>query len=291
MENEIKIGKKIFIRNAGKDEYWLQNIIYDNPKVLPLPGNLIPVSKEEKQSKGGRLDILLKERDENIMYEIEVMLGETDPSHIIRSIEYWDYEKRKYPQRQHFCVLVAESFDRRYFNVIQLMSLNIPMIAIQADLIEINGDKILNFSKIIDIYVEPAETEEEAKIVNEATWNQDAQWVNDCANEIFSLLKNSHKKVEIKYTQSYINITIDGKGAYWFHKRIKPTAALVFVIKDAEKAEEIERILKNAEISYSYNNYKEFLINVDCEFLKKNANMLLNIHSLRYNKVVTEEDE
>ena len=30
------------------------------------------------------------------------MLGETDPSHIIRSIEYWDNEKRKYPQRQNF---------------------------------------------------------------------------------------------------------------------------------------------------------------------------------------------
>ena len=31
------------------------------------------------------------------MYEVEVMLGETDPSHIIRCIEYWDIEKRKYP--------------------------------------------------------------------------------------------------------------------------------------------------------------------------------------------------
>ncbi len=41
------------------------------------------------------------------MYEIEVQLGETDPSHIIRTIEYWDLVKRKWPQRQHFAVLVA----------------------------------------------------------------------------------------------------------------------------------------------------------------------------------------
>ena len=81
-------------------------------------------------------DILLKDPvDNNAMYEIEVMLGETDPSHIIRAIEYWDNEKRKYPQRQHYCVLVAESFDRRYFNVIQILSLNVPMIAIQTDLL------------------------------------------------------------------------------------------------------------------------------------------------------------
>ena len=60
MEKEIRIGKKIFIRSAGKDEYWLQDIIYDNPKVLGL-GNLVPVNKEKKQSSGGRLDILLKD--------------------------------------------------------------------------------------------------------------------------------------------------------------------------------------------------------------------------------------
>ena len=105
-----------------------------------------------------------------------------------------DNEKRKYPQRQHFCVLVAESFDRRYFNVIQLMSLNIPMIAIQADLLEVNGDKILNFSKIIDIYIEPEE-EEETKQVNETTWNTDAPWTNSAAKDIFEFLKPKHARM------------------------------------------------------------------------------------------------
>ncbi len=46
MAEEIKIGKKIFIRNAGKNEYWLQDIIYENPKILGL-GNLVPVYKEK----------------------------------------------------------------------------------------------------------------------------------------------------------------------------------------------------------------------------------------------------
>jgi hypothetical protein len=34
MEEQIKFGKKVFIRNAGKDEYWLQDIIYENPSKL-----------------------------------------------------------------------------------------------------------------------------------------------------------------------------------------------------------------------------------------------------------------
>lgn len=288
MESEIKIGKKIFIRNAGKDEYWLQDIIYENPKIIGL-GDLVAVNKEKKQSSGGRLDILLKEPTENLMYEVEVMLGETDPSHIIRSIEYWDNEKRKYPQRQHFCVLIAESFDRRYFNVIQLMSLNIPMIAIQADLLEVNGEKILNFSKIIDIYTEPEEDEEDTKQVNESTWNADSPWTNLNAKEIYESLKNKHDRIDLRYTQSYISINIDGRNAYWLCKRIKPTSALFFSVKDDEKVELIKKKLEENDIGYTYNRYKEFMLNVDIKSIKKNIELLNEVHAIRNNKLTDDE--
>jgi hypothetical protein len=288
MENEIKIGKKIYMRNAGKNEYWLQDIIYDNPKVLPL-GDLVAVEKEKKQSTGGRLDILLKDPQDNSMYEVEVMLGETDPSHIIRAIEYWDNEKRKYPQRQHFCVLIAESFDRRYFNVIQLMSLNIPMIAIQADLLEVNNEKILNFTKIIDIYSEPAEDESDIKQVNESTWNSDSPWTNSNAKMLFDLLKVGHDRIYLRYTQSYININIDGRNAYWFCKRMKPTSALFLSVKDDEKAEIIKKKLDEKEIEYTYNRYKEFMLTVDIDSIKKHSDLILDIHATRFNKVIDDE--
>jgi len=288
MENEIKIGKKIFIRSAGKDEYWLQDIIYDNPKVLGL-GNLIPVNKEKKQSSGGRLDVLLKDPEQNSMYEVEVMLGETDPSHIIRSIEYWDNEKRKYPQRQHFCVLVAESFDRRYFNVIQLMSLNIPMIAIQADLLEVNSEKILSFTKIIDIYIEPEESEEDVKVVNESSWTNDASWVIANAKELINILKEQSGKMNLGFTQSYISINIDGKNAYWLHKRMKPMSTIAFCVKDDEKAEAIKKLFELNDCVYTYNRYKEFLINVDTKFIKANSTLLNEIHNIRFKKIIEEE--
>lgn len=288
METDIKIGKKIFIRNAGKDEYWLQDIIYDNPKVLPL-GNLIAVNKEKKQSNGGRLDILLKDPSDNSMYEVEVMLGETDPSHIIRAIEYWDNEKRKFPQRQHFCVLVAESFDRRYFNVIQLMSLNIPMIAIQADLLEVNNERILNFTKIIDIYSEPEEDESDVKQVNESTWNNDSPWTNSNAKTLFDILKDKHDRINFRYTQSYISINIDGRNDYWLCKRMKPTSALLFSVKDEEKAEAIKKKLEEKDIEYTYNRYKEFMLSVDIESIKKNIDLINEIHSIRHKKVIDDE--
>ena len=76
----------------------------------------------------------MKNPEDDSMYEVEVMLGDTNESHIIRTIEYWDNEKRKWPHRQHTAVLVAETITRRFFNVIQLFSHAVPIIAIQASL-------------------------------------------------------------------------------------------------------------------------------------------------------------
>ncbi len=88
------------------------------------------------------------------MYEVEVMLGETDETHIIRTIEYWDNEKRKWPQRQHFAVLVAEHINRRFFNVIHLLSHSIPIIAVQVSMLIANGKKSISFTKVLDTYEE-----------------------------------------------------------------------------------------------------------------------------------------
>lgn len=288
MESEIKIGKKVFIRNAGKDEYWLQDIIYQDPKILGL-GDLIAMNKEKKQSTGGRLDLLLKDVQDNTMYEVEIMLGETDPSHIIRAIEYWDLEKRKYPQRQHFSVLVAESFDRRYFNVIQLMSLDIPMIAIQADLIELKEGKVLNFTKILDIYTEPEEDESDLKVVNEQTWNNNASWTLSASKFLYNQLKEQTDKTYLRFTQSYISISIEGKNFYWLCKRISPTSALFFSVKDDEKVEAIKNLLEQSKIEYTFNRYKEFMLLVDEDSIKKHIKLLLTIHNLRCNKAQIDE--
>ena len=289
MEVHTKFGKKVFIRNTGKDEYWLQNIIYDNPSRLGL-GNLIPVNKEKQQSNGGRLDILLKDPDDNnSMYEVEVMLGETDPSHIIRSIEYWDNEKRRYPQRQHFCVLIAESFDRRYFNVIQILSLNVPMIAIQADLLEVNGEYILNFSKILDVYVEP-EDEEEISVVTESTWDDRANWTLGTAKELLNMISEKTKNISLKLTQSYINIMIDGKNSYYFDKRTKPNSILWFNVKDEEKEDAIKALFDKNNIVFNFHNkYKDFSLTIDKKFICDNKNIILELHKLRYKEYKTEE--
>ncbi|MDZ4204297.1 MAG: hypothetical protein U1C46_05705 [Bacteroidales bacterium] len=287
MENEIKLGKKIFIRANGKDEYWLQDIIYANPEKLGL-GNLVAIRKEKRQSKGGRLDILLKDPADNTMYEVEIMLGETDPSHIIRSIEYWDNEKRKYPQRQHFAVLIAESFDRRYFNVIQLLSLTVPMVAIQADLLEVGNEKILNFTKILDVYVE-IEEEEESKQVTETTWSEKASWTLETASKHLEILSEIENNIELKFTQSYISIVINGKNYYMYDKRTKPNSVIWFNEKDEEKVDNIKKLLEEKNIVYGYNKYKDFSFTYDRQFLTKNIDLMKKIHEIKEKEYTTDE--
>jgi len=265
----------------------LQDIIYANPEKLGL-GNLIAIRKEKIQSNGGRLDILLKDPADNTMYEVEVMLGETDPSHIIRSIEYWDNEKRKYPQRQHFVVLIAEAFNRRYFNVIQLLSLTVPMIAIQADLLEVGSDKILNFTKILDVYVEQEE-EEESKQVTEKTWSEKAEWTLETAKKHLEILSEIEKNIDLKFTQSYVSIVINGKNYYRYDKRTKPNSVVWFNVKEEEKVDAIKKLLDEKNIVYGYDKDKDFSLTFDKKFLTDNQDLLKKIHEIKEKEFTTDE--
>lgn len=290
MDNTIKIGKKRFIRAKGKDELWLQDMICANPEKLGLGNDIEVVKREKKQYTSGKLDILLRDSSNNTLYETEVMLGETDPSHIIRTIEYWDNERRVYPQRQHFAVLIAESFNRRYFNVIQLLSQTIPIIAIQADLIETEDGIILNFTKIMDMYV-PQE-EEESPETNIAQWEKKAKWLIEAVNSFEEVLSGKYDKTSITttYTQSYARININGKSHYFFHKRNSPNVFIEFYVKDEEKKSLIEKLLADKGFDYNYNNYKAFTFATNKDFIKKHKDLFLEIHEIK-DRELSPEDE
>jgi len=65
---------------------------------------------------------LLVNPEENLRYEVEIQLGATNESHIIRTIEYWDIERRRYPQYDHTAVIIAEDITSRFLNVITLFN-------------------------------------------------------------------------------------------------------------------------------------------------------------------------
>ena len=100
-------------------EKWLQDRIADDPTILGL-GEAILLDRERHQEGTGRLDLLLTNPEQDRRYEVELMLGATDESHIIRCIEYWDIERRRYPGYEHCAVLIAEDITSRFLNVIAL---------------------------------------------------------------------------------------------------------------------------------------------------------------------------
>lgn len=128
--------KPILLRSHSQlDERWVQDVIAEDPNLLGL-GDVVLKDRERMQKGAGRLDLLLQDAEGHGRYEVEIQLGATDPSHIIRTIEYWEMERKRYPQYDHTAVLIAEDITSRFLNVISLFNGSIPIIAIQMTAVE-----------------------------------------------------------------------------------------------------------------------------------------------------------
>ncbi len=278
MSEEVQIAQSLSIRESGYDEYWLQDHIYENPVCLGL-GELDAIAKERPQSTGGRLDILLKNPEDDTMYEVEIMLGETDETHIIRTIEYWDNEKRRWPQRQHFAVLVAEHINRRFFNVIHLLSHSIPIVAIQVALLQANGKKTLFFTKVLDTFEEIDDgTSLEDKTYNREYWVKRAKWTLESAEALMSLTQDVFVEPTLNYVKYYVALTVSGNNYFWLHKRSANKSLLGFRMSQALQ-DETAALLDGNNISY-VKRPKAFLMTVDKAMIEKNGDLLRAIAAL-----------
>jgi hypothetical protein len=283
MPDPITISKTLSIRDCGFDEYWLQDQIFNDPNVLGL-GELDVVSKERQQSSGGRLDLLLKNSDDDSMFEVEIMLGGTDESHIIRTIEYWDLERKRWPKRQHFAVLVAESITRRFFNVIQLLSLSIPVIAVQANLIEAEGKKILHFTKILDIYEEPEEDNRvSSEVFDEQWWRSNALWNVTNAEAFQKQVCPVLEKLELGFTKNYVSLICDGDLYFNFRKRSNNKSSLKFWLSNAN-IPIASSALDEKQVPYDlkpYDSEGQYLrLTVDQKIIQTHSELFLKIANL-----------
>src|SRR5688500_240488 len=102
-------AERIYLKgHPDFSEMWLHDRIAKDSSLLGL-GELRLLERERVQAGAGRLDLLLTddEAEGTIRYEVEIMLGPTDPSSIIRTIEYWDAERRRYPAYDPIAVVVS----------------------------------------------------------------------------------------------------------------------------------------------------------------------------------------
>ena len=142
--------EKISLKNHPElNERWMQDRIAEDPSILGL-GDVILKDKERIQPHAGRLDLLLQEAESSRRYEVEVQLGASDESHIIRTIEYWDIERKRYPQYEHTAVIVAEDITSRFLNVVSLFNGMIPLMAVQMNALKIGNQIGLMFTTVVD---------------------------------------------------------------------------------------------------------------------------------------------
>jgi hypothetical protein len=178
-------AKRIWLKNHPHlNEKWLQDQIAADPPLLGL-GDLVLKDKERKQPRAGRLDLLLQDPDSHRRYEVEIQLGKTDESHIIRTIEYWDIERKRYPQYEHCAVIIAEEITARFLNVISLFNGHIPLIAIQMSAVDVGEHFTILFTTIVDELVLGLveEDEQTEAVTDRAYWegrsNQDTITIAD----------------------------------------------------------------------------------------------------------------
>src|SRR6266487_6012403 len=149
MRNYLK-PEKINLRGHPElSEKWVQQRIAEDPTLLGL-GELVLKDKERIQPRAGRLDLLFQDVESTRRYEVEIQLGSTDETHIIRTIEYWDIERKRYPQYDHTAVIVAEDITSRFLNVIGLFNGFIPLVAIQLNAIRLGEQVSLVCTTVMD---------------------------------------------------------------------------------------------------------------------------------------------
>lgn len=196
-------------------EAWVQQVLFENPTLLGLGSSVKSRDKERRQTAGGRLDLLLEDEDSDVRYEVEIQLGATDETHIIRTIEYWDIERKRFPGCDHVAVIVAEEITSRFFNVISLFNSSIPLIAIKMTAIENPDGSIgLLFTKVLDLAPSAQlEEDEPTEQTDRSYWEkQSSKKVLQNIDHVLGLIQRFEPKAQLSYNKFYLGIWVNGRA-------------------------------------------------------------------------------
>lgn len=231
------------------NERWLQDVIANDPSILGVK-DVVLKDKERIQTRAGRLDLLLQETDGHGRYEVEIQLGAVDESHIIRTIEYWDIERRKYPQYDHTAVIVAEDITSRFLNVISLFNGFIPIIALQVTAIETTDGVGLQFTKVLDTvrlgYID--DDEEVAETTDRNYWEtvRGTKKTVALADHVLDFARTIEPSAELSYNKHYIGLWVDGRPFNIMICRPQKNALRLEI--RLPQTEEIDALIESAEL-------------------------------------------
>ena len=227
------------------NERWVQDRLSEDPGLLGL-GDLILKDKERIHPSAGRLDLLFQDRDSNHRYEVEIQLGKTDESHLIRTIEYWDIERKRYPQYDHTAVLVAESITSRFLNVIALFNGFIPLVAIQMKALRIGDGVSLVFSTILnEMSLGLVDEDEEGEATDRAYWEKiGSKATLEITDALLTMVRELDPNLSLKYNKFYIGLAVNGQPNNFVVFR--PKKDWVRIEPRLERSEQVQSLLDEA---------------------------------------------
>lgn len=282
----VRLEKINLLIHKELDEKWVQQVIADDPSILGL-GDLVLKDKERIQPKAGRLDLLLQDIDAKRRYEVEIQLGRVDESHIIRTIEYWDIERKRYPQYEHCAVIIAEDITSRFLNVISLFNGFIPLIAIQLTAYQITPTEVsLVFTKVLDeVNLGFIEEDEETKETTDRNYwetQRGTKHTVSLVDQIFNIINTFASGYELKYNKFYIGLAKNGQPKNFVI--FKPRKNSLNIELRLEKSTEIDEKLDEAKVELlDYDpKWKRYRIRLDKNEIKKHEELLNELLKLAH---------
>lgn len=238
--------------SAEYDEHWLQEQLARDPSALGLGSGLIIRDRERALPYGGRLDMVLEDPDQDppVRYEVELQLGRTDPSHILRTLEYWDLERRRFPQYQHVAVLLAEDVESRWANMLHLLNgeCRLPLVVLKLEAFDLGGVMGLHCTKVLDwVSPEPDDADDaDDAPVDRSTYEK---WAGaetmDAIDRLFDAVRQDVPGISQNYVKHYVGVQCRNRSSNfmsfhpkkgWFVMKLKHS----FSDKEREDAERLE---------------------------------------------------
>jgi Domain of unknown function (DUF5655) len=272
------------------NEKWVQELIASDPSILGL-GELVVRDKERIQPRAGRLDLLLQDIETKRRYEVEIQLGPTDEAHIIRTIEYWDIERKRYPQYEHCAVLIAEDITSRFLNVVALFNGSIPLIALQIHALKVGNHTTLVFTKVMDELsrgVVDEDEDAEAAPTDRAYWEKRGTKATvQLADELLAIAREIDPSLELKYNKYYIGLSKGGQAFNFL--AFRPRKSTINVEVKLPRADEIDTKIEQAGIEtleYS-TRWGAYRVSLHKNDITKNRDLLKELMQMAYQNRTT----
>ena len=288
--NLIKPEKINLLNHPALNEKWVQEVIAKDPSILGL-GDLILKDKERIQPKAGRLDLLLQDPETNRRYEVEIQLGKVNESHIIRTIEYWDIERKRYPQYDHCAVIIAEDITSRFLNIISIFNGFIPLIAIQMNAYKVKDDYFLLSTTVLDEMTLGLLEEEETREVTDRNYWETVRGTKKTvaiADELLNMISEFVPGYELKYNKFYIGLAKDEQpDNFAIFRARKSSLNMELRLKQSD---EIEKMLEEAGLDLMNYDKKwgRYRIKLSKQEVNKHKELITRLLKMAYGKTTEE---